>query len=747
MIRPVEAVRWAVRRPAPPDAVAALSRALEVPPALAAVLFARGVRDLDPTHLSPPLKLSPNPALLDAAARISSALKSGKRILVHGDYDADGICGAAILQLGIEELGGTVAVFIPNRLTDGYGISEERVREHAEACDLLITVDCGVSNVREIAELKRLGVEVIVTDHHTPGSELPDCLVVHPGLSPLAGEGLPELTGAGVAFHLLWALRKRLGLEPPLEFADLAALGTIADVAPLLGENRALVLEGLARLPESRWPGVRASVKETRLRPPIAARDVAFVLAPRLNAAGRLGEAEVGLELLTTSSPRRAAELAVYLEARNLERRQIQDATFEEARRVADPEAPALVLQDPGWHSGVIGIVASKLLEEFYLPVYIAAGGRGSVRSTPGISAVGALSAASSHLRGYGGHELAAGFSVAEGQFEGFRDAIFAYVKRFPRPQRLVVADALMSADEVNGGLYRALLELEPFGEGHEEPLFALAGRLDSARAVGREARTLQLRVGGAKGVAWRMGERAREFAPGESVTAAVRLTENEWNNVKSIEFVAEALRVSEPLTLLPPSIGDPLPPLTVRRRGDPRASPRNLKLPPSASGAAGAGGWVALLAEFARVGGALELSGEELLALEEVARGYPTVSELRRGLVALRRGAPLPFKEFTSRRILRALTELSLIDEHNRALKLAEGTRRSPYDSPSFLAGLVKRYQLRTLVHAYRHLDDDSFAESFALLFGEGSAKGAPLRAARFAASAPSHLSGSVDA
>src|SRR5690554_296215 len=319
------ALRWLVRPPAPPAAVAALARSLQVPPALAALLWSRGLRDAAPDHLTPPLVLSPNPALAAAAERLAKAVKERKRMLIHGDYDADGISGTAILVLGLRELGADVAAFVPNRLTDGYGVSPERVTEHAERADLFVTVDCGISNVAEVGALQRLGVEVIVTDHHTPGEELPDCLVVHPGLSPLAQQGLPELTGAGVAFHLLWALRQHLDLEAPLDYADLATLGTIADVAPLLGENRALIREGLARMSTSRWAGVRASVSQARLSGEITARQVAFVLAPRLNAAGRLGEADLGLELLTTASERRASELAVYLDARNVERRQIQD--------------------------------------------------------------------------------------------------------------------------------------------------------------------------------------------------------------------------------------------------------------------------------------------------------------------------------------------------------------------------------------------------------------------------------------
>lgn len=719
-----QAPRWLVRPPAPPGAVAQLARSLQVPPALAAVLWSRGLRDAAPDHLTPPLVLSPNPALTVAAQRLADALSKRERILIHGDYDADGISGSAVLVLGLQELGADVSAFIPNRLTDGYGVNPARVPEHAERADLFITVDCGISNVDEVAELQRLGVDVIITDHHTPGETLPDCLVVHPGLSPLAQRGLPELTGAGVAFHLLWALRSHLGLDAPLDYADLATLGTIADVAPLLGENRALIREGLGRLGSSRWAGVRASVKQARLGHDITARQVAFVLAPRLNAAGRLGEADLGLELLTTTSARRAGELAVYLDARNAERRQIQDDMYAQALQKADPEAPALVLEDPGWHPGVMGIVASKLLEKYYLPVYIAAAGKGSVRSTPGISAVGGLHAAAPHLLRYGGHMQAAGFALDMSEFNGFRDAIYRYVSSFPRPVPTVVADAIISADEINVGLWNAITDLEPYGEGHPAPLFALVDRLDMARAVGQGANTLQLRVGGVKGVGWRQGQLASALAPGGPVNAAVTLNESEWQGVRSLEFVAEAVRHAQPLKLMAPTPADDASSpsargaatpceLNVRRHGDPDAGGRVLRELPGADTA------TALEELAAGPAVTLDLPATALADIEELARDLPTVGELRRGLQGLMRGHALPFSQNKTDRILAVLRELELLDERGHVVRLPSGTKLSPYESASFLDGLVRRYRLRTFVHAYRQLDDDGFARTVATLFG----------------------------
>ncbi len=726
MFPPPDAARdtvWTVRPPAPPRHVAALSRALGVPPALAAILWARGLRDDAAGHLNPSLVRSPNPGLVQAAGRLAEAIEKRERILIHGDYDADGITGTALLLLGLRALGGDVQAFLPNRLTDGYGISEARVAEHAARADLLLTVDCGVTNLREIAALQERGVEVIVTDHHTPGEQLPDCLVVHPKLSPLARDGLPELTGSGVAFHLLWALHERLGLEAPLEYADLATIGTIADVAPLLGENRSLIKEGLSRLAHSRWPGVRATIKQAKLRGEVSARDVAFVLAPRLNAAGRLGEADLGLELLTTASERRASELAAYLDARNADRRRLQDEMLEHACTLVDEGAPALVLQHPEWHPGVMGIVASKLLERYYRPVFIAAAGKGSVRSTPGVSAVEALRHAAPHLLRFGGHRQAAGFALDMASFDAFRDAITQYVSGFAPDVRTIVADAVISPTEVDDGLFRAIRDLEPFGEGHPAPLFAVAGRLELARAVGATRTTLQFRVGGVKGVAWQKGDLAGHLPLGGDVHVAATIRESEWQNQRSLELLAEAVRPSGPLRLSAaeedlaaaaslvtraPRAGSSVP-----RTSTTAVSRVVFDLLPDP---------IARLEELVAAGQpfTLDLDDRELARVEDEALSYPTVHELRAGLTAFRRRLHEGIPEPKLSRLRSALRELRLLDDADRVVVTPAGHKVNPMESDTLLDGLVRRYRLRNFVHAYRHFDDEAFAVAVVRLFGE---------------------------
>ncbi|WP_082506291.1 DHH family phosphoesterase [Deinococcus sp. Leaf326] len=517
-------------------------RIWNVSPALAQVIAGRG---MTPELLEAPLRLSPNPALYEAARQIVAAVRAGQRIRIHGDYDADGVSATAVLVLGLRTLGADVHGFIPHRLNEGYGVHPDRVPEHAGAADLLVTVDCGVTNLDEVRALLEAGTAVIVTDHHAPGPDFPACLVVHPHLTDGFDAGVHNLTGAGVAYHLLWAVRAELGLDEPRDLAPLATLGTVADVAPLVGENRALVRAGLEALPDTTLPGLRALLRHTGVPRPTA-RDVAFVLAPRLNAAGRMGAADLALELLITPSPAEAERLVTYLDTLNLERRRLQDDMFAQALALADPADPALVLTHPDWHPGVMGIVASKLLETFYRPVYIMAQGKGSVRSTPGISAVGGLRESGDLLKRYGGHPAAAGFSVDERDFPALRDRLHAYARSFPVPVPAVRLDAALPPRWATAELDAETARLEPFGEGHRRPLWHLRGELEGQRLVGKRGDSLQFRLGGLKGVRHGAGTLQEGGAD-----LGAELATNEWRGRASLEWRAEALRPAEPLDLV----------------------------------------------------------------------------------------------------------------------------------------------------------------------------------------------------
>lgn len=533
--------QWLLAPPASREALLAVMREWRVSPPLAQVLYGRG---LTPALLDPPLQLTPNPALREAARRIVQAIRAGKRIRIHGDYDADGVSATSILVMGLRDAGANVHGFIPHRLNEGYGLHPDKVDEHAASCDLLVTVDCGVTNVQEVAALIERGLEVIVTDHHAPGPDYPAALVVHPHLTSGYTHDLHNLTGAGVAYHLLWAVYGELGLPEPRPLSALATLGTIADVAPLIGENRALVRAGLAALAESELPGLRALKESGRVTQP-GARDVAFILAPRINAAGRLGEADIALELLTTSSDHDARRLAEYLAIRNQERRKLQDEMFQHALTLADPSQPALVVTHQDWHAGVMGIVASKLLETYHKPVFIIAQGKGSVRSTPGISAVEGLRFSHDLLKRYGGHTGAAGFAILDEHLNAFRERIHDFVRQFPAPTPRVRLDAPLPSRGATLDLLTETSAFEPFGEGHAQPLWHVRDELRDTRLVGKRGDSLQFRVGNLRGVKY--GE---HDAGGGVRDLATHLMVSEWRGQTRLEYHAQALRTPDQIAL-----------------------------------------------------------------------------------------------------------------------------------------------------------------------------------------------------
>jgi len=523
--------RWRARPWPEPGALLPLMEALSLPPLVAAALYARGFRSRE--DLSPPLVPWRPPAMVRAAEELVRAIRQGKRIRIHGDYDADGITGTALLVKGLSALGADVHPFIPTR-EEGYGVSPDRVAEHARAAEVFVTVDCGITNHAELKTLVEDGVRVVVTDHHHPGADPPPGEVVHPAYDP-GLEGRPKPTGAGVAFFLLWEVHRLLGEPPPLDFVDLATVGTIADVAPLLGLNRAIVREGLARMPASVHLGLRL-LAERHLRRGTAL-EVAFRIAPRINAAGRLGEPASALRLLLTEDLLEATQLMERLDHLNAERQRIEEAMLARVLPTLDPGDPAHVIHDPEGHPGVMGIVASRILERTGKPVFIVAKGKGSVRSPPGVSAVGALAAAAQHLLGFGGHARAAGFSIEEARFPAFRKAIHAYVRDHPPPPPEVWLDGPLFRDEL-AEAWRAMLELEPMGEGNPEPLFYLKGVPERIRLLA-EGRHVSFFLNGIRVVRWRDAGEGLE----NEVEVAAGVVLADWNGERTLELRAEAYR------------------------------------------------------------------------------------------------------------------------------------------------------------------------------------------------------------
>src|SRR4051812_46517818 len=432
---------WTLRPCAYKDQ-AELARSLGISELTAGVLVRRGYADPDAARAFLAGELPPHdPFLLGdmqvACERIRAAVAAGRRICVHGDYDVDGISATALAVLLLRELGADVDWHLPSRFDEGYGVSAGTLERLAdEGCGLLLTVDCGITAVREVAEAKARGLDVIVTDHHRPGTELPDCPIVatRPSDYPF-----PELCGTGVVFKLGQAL---LGVDSPFleQQLDLVALATIADVVPLLDENRQLVTRGLRTLARTQKPGLRALMRSARVDPAtMDSSAVGFRLGPRINAAGRLGHPGVALDLVLTTDEAEADALATRLEELNRERQGVEERILRAAVAQVEswPEAVqrrrAYVVASADWHEGVIGIVASRLVERFGRPVVLIAGSdgdgewKGSGRSVPAFDLHGALGACSAHLERYGGHRAAAGLSIAPDRIDAFFEAFAAH--------------------------------------------------------------------------------------------------------------------------------------------------------------------------------------------------------------------------------------------------------------------------------------------------------------------------------
>lgn len=486
------------------------------------------------------------------------AARAGRRVTVHGDFDVDGVCATAILLGALRELGADCDWLIPDRLGDGYGLSAANLERLAErGTGLLVTVDCGIAAVEEVELARSLGMEVAVTDHHRPGAELPVCPVLHPGLG---GYPFAELCGAAVAWKLACALREAAGTGGrPEDDLDLVALATVADVVPLLGENRCLVRRGLEEMRRARRPGVRALLEAAGCEPTgLDEGDLAFRLAPRVNAAGRLYRADAGVELFLTGEEGRAREIAAELGRANSERRAAErevDAAAEAARRELPPElreAPGLVLAGEGWHPGVIGIVASRLAERHHRPVVVVSldgdgGGRGSGRGIPGFDLLAALEACSGHLERFGGHRAAAGLELRAEELDAFREAFAAHAaatlgaEELTRTERV---DAIVGGARLDLELAEELGRLAPFGMGNPAPrLLVPAARARDARKMGegRHCR-FTLHSGSHRALAVAFGRSGPGVGEEEPVDAAVRLEVNRWNGSEEPRLVLREL-------------------------------------------------------------------------------------------------------------------------------------------------------------------------------------------------------------
>jgi single-stranded-DNA-specific exonuclease len=582
--------RWNV---APPHEQAAeLATRLKVSPLIAQMLLNRGFSEPEACldFLRPQPKGLADPGLIPnlprAAERIAKAVRDRRKIVIYGDYDVDGITATAILWHAIRQLGGEVDYYIPHRLEEGYGLNAEALGQIcADGAGLIVSVDCGVTAVEQTKVCRERGVDLIITDHHEwhggarASSEqqgarspyLPDCYaIVHPRL-PGSTYPNPNLCGAGVAFKLAWGVGTAISGSSKVsaEFREflidataLAALGTIADVVPLVGENRVIAHWGLGGLKQSKLVGIQALIASAGLTgQKLDSYHVGFLLAPRLNACGRMGHAREAVEMLTKADAGRANEIATYLEKQNRERqlieRRILDQALDQVAALGlDAEdCRAVVLGAEGWHAGVIGIVASRIVDRLHRPTIMVAltngHGQGSGRSIPGFHLAHALEACADHLEAFGGHEMAAGLKLQTGRLEAFREAFCHHAAQVLCEEQMrpeLTLECLAELNMITEALVQDLRRLGPFGHGNRKPILCCKGLTVAAepRRVGKTGDHLQLLVRqgetGMKCIAFNYASLADQLRPGTTIDLAVEPQINEYMGRISVELEVKDL-------------------------------------------------------------------------------------------------------------------------------------------------------------------------------------------------------------
>ena len=530
---------------------------------LAQVLVRRGLADPAAAQAFLAAEETHPPEAIDGIERAVETIlrhaRAGGRIVVHGDYDVDGVTATAVLVRCLRRIGAEPRWFIPSRLEDGYGLSLATVERLARAgASLIVTVDCGITAVDEVAAARTAGVDVVITDHHRPRADerLPDGPIVHPALGAYP---CPELCGAAVAWKLALALEAAGSASGAEEDIDLVALATVADCVPLRGENRAIVRRGLRALAVTSKPGLRALMRIAQVEPAMLdARAVGFRLAPRINAAGRLRRADAGLELVLTEDEGRAEATARELHVANAERRDVETRIlFAAEAQVAEAgERAAYVLAGEDWHPGVIGIVASRLAERHHRPTVLVAldgdRGRGSGRSIPAYDLLAGLNACAGHLARHGGHRAAAGLEVERGRLDAFRAAFEAHAEAALSAEELVPVervDAVVAGDSLGLDLAEELDRLAPFGMGNPDiALLLRAAELSDPVAMG-EGKHVRFTVqgGGARARAVAFGSPRLPVEPGAPADATFALERNAWNGLVEPRLVLRCARPCAP--------------------------------------------------------------------------------------------------------------------------------------------------------------------------------------------------------
>lgn len=505
-----------------------------------------------------------------AVDRIMQAQRAGERVLIYGDYDVDGITATTLLYLYChQELGIETAYYLPNRLTEGYGLNLAAIKAIVQAdYHLLISVDCGITAAREVAYARENKLDVIITDHHQPGSELPEALAI---INPHCDHNYPfkGLAGVGVAFKLCQGLEKSIHdnfISPFLEERlDIVTLGTIADLVPLVGENRIMVKKGLELINNSKQPAIQALVQQTGLKDRVInAGQIGFILAPPLNAAGRLKKPDTAIELLTTTSQTKAEELAAELVRANQERQQLEELIYQDAVKMMDEleleQLKVIVLASEKWHQGIIGIVASRLVERYYRPVILIAlregRGKGSCRSIKNLNIYQALKHCSQQLIGFGGHACAAGLEIEEKKIEQFKAVLNQFLSGVLTDEDLIPSlelDAVLPVEQINEDVLTVLEGLEPFGIGNPRPRFMLNDIvIEQCYPVGKGKQHLKFKLNeGINGIGFGFGQDQLKLAQ-RRVDLAFNLEFNEWRGQRDIQLKLEDYNLREDLNFYP---------------------------------------------------------------------------------------------------------------------------------------------------------------------------------------------------
>jgi single-stranded-DNA-specific exonuclease len=562
--------QWVVAEQNDTETVNDLLVALGVSPVVAKILYNRGIRTYeqakrffrpDWTDLHDPFLIADMDRAVD---RIAKAVSKKEKIFIYGDYDVDGITSVSLMYLFLKNLGLDVLFYIPDRLKDGYGLSCAGVEQAAQSgATLLITVDCGITAVDEIALAGSLGVDVIVSDHHEPSKHLPQAVAI---LDPKRS-GCPypfkELAGVGVAFKLIQAISIKFGLGEAVcqQYIDLVALGSAADIVPLADENRALVKLGLDRINQMDRVGIKALAESSGLLgKPVGTGQIVFILAPRINAVGRMGNAERAVNLLITDSNEEAKAIANVLESENRNRKSIDEETFIDAKMIIETECSlkkdrAIVLAQQGWHSGVIGIVASRIVEQYYRPTIMIAVdgdvGKGSARSIPSFDIHSALKRCEEHLIGFGGHRHAAGLMIQVEKIPAFRDAFQNVALEMLGEDELIqqiCVDSEINLPEITDKFVRIINQFAPFGPKNMRPVF-LSRNLQvvgSSKVVGKNHLKFKVRQGGEvyDAIGFDLGELQYRLSPGDdNLDMVYVIEENQWNGQTKVQLRVKDLR------------------------------------------------------------------------------------------------------------------------------------------------------------------------------------------------------------